>query len=171
MRTKTQLLLLTIVGNMIIAGIFLGLSSYREDKQESANLAASASLYQQAWDTMASDYFSQGIGTWHPQTGAIEKRGIWNETSGYNFPEELDFDGPFENPLFNAVNSRDAVAISNVVAEIFAEELDYALVSFIFVLDAAVNYTVPLVSKVMGSTPASRALNITAAIDKPATPA
>ena len=137
MRTKTQLLLLTIVGNMIIAGIFLGLSSYREDKQESANLAASASLYQQAWDTMASDYFSQGIGTWHPQTGAIEKRGIWNETSGYNFPEELDFDGPFENPLFNAVNSRDAVAISNVVAEIFAEELDYALVSFIFVLDAA----------------------------------
>ena len=137
MRTKTQLLLLTIVGNMIIAGIFLGLSSYREDKQESANLAASASLYQQAWDTMANDYFSQGIGTWHPQTGAIEKRGIWNETSGYNFPEELDFDGPFENPLFNAVNSRDAVAISNVVAEIFAEELDYALVSFIFVLDAA----------------------------------
>ena len=137
MRTKTQLLLLTIVGNMIIAGIFLGLSSYREDKQESANLAASASLYQQAWDTMANDYFSQGIGTWHPQTGAIEKRGIWNETSGYNFPEELDFDGPFGNLLFNAVNSRDAVAIDNVVAEIFAEELDYALVSFIFVLDAA----------------------------------
>ena len=94
MRTKTQLLLLTIVGNMVIAGIFLGLSSYREDKQESANLAASASLYQQAWDTMANDYFSQGIGTWHPQTGAIEKRGIWNETSGYNFPEDLDFDGP-----------------------------------------------------------------------------
>ena len=137
MRTKTQLLLLTIVGNMIIAGIFLGLSSYREDKQESANLAASASLYQQAWDTMANDYFSQGIGTWHPQTGAIEKRGIWNETSGYNFPEGLDFDGPFGNLLFNAVNSRDAVAINNVVAEIFAEELDYALVSFIFVLDAA----------------------------------
>ena len=137
MRTKTQLLLLTIVGNMIIAGIFLGLSSYREDKQESANLAASASLYQQAWDTMANDYFSQGIGTWHPQTGAIEKRGIWNETSGYNFPEGLDFDGPFGNLLFNAVDSRDAVAIDNVVAEIFAEELDYALVSFIFVLDAA----------------------------------
>ena len=56
---------------------------------------------------------------------------------GYNFPEELDFDGPFENPLFNAVNSRDASRHSNVVAEIFAEELDYALVSFIFVLDAA----------------------------------
>ena len=33
MRTKTQLLLLTIVGNMIIAGIFLGLSNYREDNK------------------------------------------------------------------------------------------------------------------------------------------
>ena len=137
MRTKTQLLLLTIVGNMIIAGIFLGLSSYREDKKESATLAASASLYQQAWDTMASDSFSQGIGAWHPQTGAIEKRGIWNETSSYNFPEGVDFAGSFGNPLFNAVQSRDRVAINNVVAEIFAEELDYALVSFIFVLDAA----------------------------------
>ncbi len=137
MRTKTQLLLLTIAGNVIIAGIFLSLANYREDKQESANLAASASLYQQAWDTMASDSFSQGIGTWHPQTGAMEKRGFWDEASSYNFPEGLEFEGPFENPLFNAIHSRDVVAVDNVVATIFAEELDYALVSFIFVLDAA----------------------------------
>ena len=74
MRTKTQILLLTILGNVLIAGIFLILSEYRTDKQQRDNLAASAGLYQQAWDTLANDAFSLSIGEWHPQTGLFEKR-------------------------------------------------------------------------------------------------
>ena len=137
MKTKTQLLMLTILGNLVLGGIFLSLSEYRAAKQESSNLAASAGLYQQAWDTMANDAFAQGIGAWHPQTGELEKRDVWNEKSSYEFPESLDLDGPYANPLFNVVHNRDAVGVSQVVAEIFAQELDYALVSFIIVLDAS----------------------------------
>ena len=85
MKTKTQLLMLTILGNLVLGGIFLGLSEYRAAKQESSNLAASAGLYQQAWETMANDAFAQGIGAWHPQTGAIEKRDVWNEKSSSSF--------------------------------------------------------------------------------------
>ncbi len=46
MKTKTQLLMLTILGNLALGGIFLSLSEYRAAKQESSNLAASAGLYQ-----------------------------------------------------------------------------------------------------------------------------
>ena len=42
MRTKTQILLLTVLGNVLIAGIFLVLSEYRTNKQQRDNLAASA---------------------------------------------------------------------------------------------------------------------------------
>ena len=118
MKTKTQLLMLTILGNLALGGIFLGLSEYRAAKQESSNLAASAGLYQQAWETMANDAFAQGIGAWHPQTGAIEKRDVWNEKSSYEFPESLYLDGPYANPLFNVVHNRDAEGMSEVVAEI-----------------------------------------------------
>ncbi len=137
MKTKTQLLLLTVLGNIVIAGIFLGLSEYRADKQEADSLAASASLYQQAWDTMASDAFVQGIGAWHPQTGEFEKRDIWNQKSAYEFPEGIDVEGPFENPLFNSLSEKNPEAIEDVVSNIFADALDYTLVSFIIALDEA----------------------------------
>ncbi len=139
MRTKTQLLTLTIVGNLLIAAIFLGLSEFRAQKQQAASLAASAGLYQQAWDTMANDAFAQGVGAWHPQTGSLEKRDIWNENSTFEFTEGADLDGAFENPLFNAVQGGDQLAIEQLVAEIFAEEIDYALLSFVIALDMAGN--------------------------------
>ena len=137
MRTKTQLLMLTIVGNLLIAAIFMGLSEFRARKQQAASLDASAGLYQQAWDTMANDAFAQGVGAWHPQTGNLEKRDIWTENSTFEFPEGVDPDGDFENPLFNAIQSADQLAIGELVAEIFAEEIDYALVSFVIALDKA----------------------------------
>ena len=93
MRTKTQILLLTVLGNVLIAGIFLVLSEYRTNKQQRDNLAASAGLYQQAWDTMANDAFSLSIGEWHPQTGLFEKRDVWEENSNFAFPEGLIEDG------------------------------------------------------------------------------
>ena len=139
MRTKTQLLTLTIVGNLLIAAIFLGLSEFRAQKQQAASLAASAGLYQQAWDTMANDAFAQGVGAWHPQTGNLEKRDIWNENSTFEFPEGVDLGGAFENPLFNAIQGGDQLAIEELVAEVFAEEIDYALVSFVIALDTAGN--------------------------------
>ena len=137
MRTKTQLLTLTIVGNLLIAAIFLGLSEFRTQKQQAASLAASAGLYQQAWDTMANDAFAQGIGAWHPQTGNLEKRDIWNENSTFEFPEGSDPGGAFENPLFNAIQSEDQLAVEKLVAEVFADEIDYALLSFVIALDPA----------------------------------
>ena len=137
MRTKTQLLTLTIVGNLLIAAIFLGLSEFRAQKQQAASLAASAGLYQQAWDTMANDAFAQGIGAWHPQTGNLEKRDIWNENSTFEFPEGTDPGGAFENPLFNAIQSEDQLALEELVAEVFADEIDYALLSFVIALDPA----------------------------------
>ncbi len=137
MKTKTQLLLLTILGNFVIAGIFLGLSEFRASKQEASSLAASAGLYQQAWDTMASDAFTQGIGAWHPQTGEFEKRDIWNQNSAYEFPEDIDVEGPYQNPLFNALSNKNPEAIQRVTAGIFADALDYTLVSFIIALDEA----------------------------------
>ena len=139
MRTKTQLLMLTIVGNLLIAAIFLGLSEFRAQKQQAASLAASAGLYQQAWDTMANDAFAQGVGAWHPQTGNLEKRDIWNENSTFEFPEGVDLGGAFENPLFNAIQGGDQLAIEELVAGVFAEEIDFALVSFVIALDTAGN--------------------------------
>ena len=123
MRTKTQLLALTIVGNLLIAAIFLGLSEFRAQKQQATSLAASAGLYQQAWDTMANDAFAQGIGAWHPQTGNLEKRDIWNENSTFEFLKDVDPGGAFENPLFNAMRSGDRLAIEEVVGKVFADEI------------------------------------------------
>ena len=108
MRTKTQILLLTVLGNVLIAGIFLILSEYRTEKQQRDNLAASAGLYQQAWDTMANDAFSLSIGEWHPQTGLFEKRDVWQETSNFAFPEELIDDGEYKNPILNSMASGDS---------------------------------------------------------------
>ena len=78
MRTKTQLLMLTIVGNLLIAAIFLGLSEFRAQKQQAASLGLGGTI-SAGLDTMANDAFAQGVGAWHPQTGNLEKRDIWNE--------------------------------------------------------------------------------------------
>ena len=134
MKTKTQLLMLTILGNILIAVIFLTLSEYRSDKQRADSLASSAGLYQQAWETMINDSFSQGIGAWHPQTGALEKRDAWQQKSAFQFPRDLTVEGPYENPIFNAMVLGDKGVIEEVVTEIFVEEIDYALVSFIIAL-------------------------------------
>ena len=135
MRTKTQILLLTILGNVLIAGIFLILSEYRADKQQSDNLAASAGLYQQAWDTMANDAFSLSIGEWHPQTGLFEKRDVWQENSNFAFPEGLIEESAYKNPILSSMASGDSAKVETVFSEIFGESLEFALMSFILVLD------------------------------------
>mgnify|MGYP001175703093 FL=1 len=135
MRTKTQILLLTIFGNVLIAGIFLILSEYRTDKQQRDNLAASAGLYQQAWDTMANDAFSLSIGEWHPQTGLFEKRDVWQENSNFAFPEGLIEDGEYKNPILNSIALGDSAKIETVFSAIFSEPLEFALMSFVLVLD------------------------------------
>ena len=135
MRTKTQILLLTIFGNVLIAGIFLILSEYRTDKQQRDNLSASAGLYQQAWETMANDAFSLSIGEWHPQTGLFEKRDVWQENSNFAFPEGLVDDGEYKNPILNSIALGDSAKIETVFSAIFSEPLEFALISFILVLD------------------------------------
>ena len=88
---------------------------------------------------MANDAFAQGIGAWHPQTGNLEKRDIWNENSTFEFLKDVDPGGAFENPLFNAMRSGDRLAIEEVVGKVFADEIDYASLSFVIALDAAGN--------------------------------
>ena len=90
MSVKFRIIALSLVGNAAIALIFFALSEYQGEQRESASIESSASVYGQAWRTVLNDSFSSSIGTFHPQSGEIEKARIWNESLVEVGGEEID---------------------------------------------------------------------------------
>lgn len=135
MTTKGQLLTLTIVGNVIIAALFLMLSFSQLRDQQAANLATSAAVYQQAWNTASNESFDISIGSWHPQTGTPDKRSIWDPD--HNFSVELNSENHISgaNPLYDAVKQANSDRIDEVFTSLFGNEIDSMSLSFVLLLD------------------------------------
>ena len=136
MNTRGQLIALTILGNVVIAAIFLALSSNQLTQQESANLDASAMVYQQAWNTASSEWYEESIGSWHPQTGSPEKRPIWVAGQGFSFEDNVELDDTGINPLYAAIRGKDSEDIENVLIDLFGEEIDNMDLSFVYHIDS-----------------------------------
>ena len=126
MTTKIQLLLLTILGNILIATTFLVLSNLQQERQEEYGLTSSASLILQAWTT-ASNQAYESVGEWDPITGSFEKRAVWQENSQFYFSPDTEIDGEFGNPVFNALASQDKGSIAAVFDGFLVEDVEDSL--------------------------------------------
>ena len=125
MSVKFRIIALSLVGNAAIALIFFALSEYQGEQRESASIESSASVYGQAWRTVLNDSFSSSIGTFHPQSGEIEKARIWNESLVEVGGEEID--------LIALVNDGNSEAIETALDSYFAEAFEWGDLSFVMV--------------------------------------
>ena len=130
------MLALTILGNVVIAAIFLALSSNQLTQQQAANLDTSAMVYQQAWNTASSEWYEESIGSWHPQTGSPEKRPIWDAGQGFSFQDNFELNDAGINPLYAAIVEKNSEDIENVLTELFGEEIDNMDLSFVYLIDS-----------------------------------
>ena len=130
------MLALTILGNVVIAAIFLALSSNQLTQQQAANLDTSAMVYQQAWNTASSEWYEESIGSWHPQTGSPEKRPFWDAGQGFSFQDNFKLNDAGTNPLYAAILEKNSEDIENVLTELFGEEIDNMDLSFVYLIDS-----------------------------------
>lgn len=135
MTTRGQLLTLTIVGNVIIAALFLALSSDQLGDQQNANLETSARVYQQAWNTASNESFDLSIGLWHPLTGSPEKRAVWRPDESVTLSRGYPENSNVKNPLYRVLIARDVEQIRDVFTQVFEEDVDSMALSFVYILD------------------------------------
>lgn len=135
MRTKTQILLLAIFGNLGLAAIFLSLNINELAEQEKNRLDDAASVYEQAWKFTANDAFFKSVGAWHPYFGDSDKINIWSENANTTLFEKFHQGGPATNYLLNAISAGEQSEIDRVLEGLFGREIGRARLSFVAFLD------------------------------------
>lgn len=135
MTVKARIIALALVGNAAIALIFLFLSLYQSQQQETSSIASSASLYQQAWRTVLNDSYNASVGRFHPQTGDEMNLQIW-EADPFADPSAGEGDDP--NAQLQAVlRAPDGELVAtDFLDAYFAEALEWGDISFVMAFNA-----------------------------------
>ncbi|NCF45670.1 MAG: hypothetical protein GWP70_12765, partial [Proteobacteria bacterium] len=135
MTVKARIIALALVGNAAIALIFLFLSSYQSQQQETSSIASSASLYQQAWRTVLNDSYNASVGRFHPQTGDEMNLQIW-EADPFADPSAGTADDPNARlqALLRAADGE--LVATDFMDAYFAEALEWGDISFVMAFNA-----------------------------------
>ena len=92
MSIKLRIILLSLIGNIAIAAVFLTLAQYQTSQKDQAAIESSATVYGQAWRTVLNDSFDNSVGFFHPQSGDMDKITIWQvDTTAEDPPVLVDF--------------------------------------------------------------------------------
>ena len=127
MPIRLQLLLFGVIGNVLVAGIFIFSFGYRENIQEDSSNESLLTLYESAWyQTYNKSY--DVMSKWLPVTG--ENASFWDPDSEI-FLDEVDSSNIFTNPLLDTI-SADRIGDAQYLIELFfEEELDYGNLSYV----------------------------------------
>ena len=127
MPIRLQLLLFGVLGNVLVAAIFIFSFDYRENIQEDSSNESLLTLYESAWYQTYNKSFDV-MSKWLPVTG--ENASYWEEDSEI-FLDEVAPSNIFTNPLLDTI-SADRIGNAQYLIELFfEEELDYGNLSYV----------------------------------------
>ena len=127
MPIRLQLLLFGVIGNVLVAAIFIFSFGYRENIQENSSNESLLTLYESAWYQTYNKSFDV-MSKWLPVTG--ENASFWEPDSEI-FLDEVASSNIFTNPLLDTI-SADRIGDAQYLIELFfEEELDYGNLSYV----------------------------------------
>ena len=127
MPIRLQLLLFGVIGNVLVAAIFIFSFGYRENIQEDSSNESLLTLYESAWYQTYNKSFDV-MSKWLPVTG--ENASFWDPDSEI-FLDEVDSSNNYTNPLLDTI-SADRIGDAQYLIELFfEEELDYGNLSYV----------------------------------------
>jgi len=127
MPIRLQLLLFGVIGNVLVAAIFIFSFGYRENIQEDSSNESLLTLYESAWYQTYNKSFDV-MSKWLPVTG--ENASFWNPDSEI-FLDEVASSNIYTNPLLDTI-SADRIGDAQYLIELFfEEELDYGNLSYV----------------------------------------
>ncbi|MDC3228783.1 response regulator [Gammaproteobacteria bacterium] len=129
MPIRLQLLLFGVIGNVLVAAIFIFSFGYRENIQEDSSNESLLTLYESAWYQTYNKSFDV-MSKWLPVTG--ENASFWDPDSEI-FLDEVASSNIYTNPLLDTI-SADRIGDAQYLIELFfEEELDYGNLSYVMV--------------------------------------
>ena len=127
MPIRLQLLLFGVIGNVLVAAIFIFSFGYRENIQEDSSNESLLTLYESAWYQTYNKSFDV-MSKWLPVTG--ENASFWDPDSEI-FLDEVNSSNLYTNPLLDTI-SADRIGDAQYLIELFfEEELDYGNLSYV----------------------------------------
>ncbi len=127
MPIRLQLLLFGVIGNILVAAIFIFSFGYRENIQEDSSNESLLTLYESAWYQTYNKSFDV-MSKWLPVTG--ENASFWDPDSEI-FLDEVSSSNLYTNPLLDTI-SADRIGDAQYLIELFfEEELDYGNLSYV----------------------------------------
>jgi len=127
MPIRLQLLLFGVIGNVLVAAIFISSFGYRENIQEESSNESLLTLYESAWYQTYNKSFDT-MSKWLPVTG--ENASFWDPDSEI-FLDEVASSNIYTNPLLDTI-SADRIGDAQYLIELFfEEELDYGNLSYV----------------------------------------
>ncbi len=127
MPIRIQLLLFGVLGNILIASVFLFSSTYRENIQETSAGDSLVVLYESAWFQTYNTTFER-MSRWLPNIG--ENGEYWDPDSEV-FPDEVETEGEIINPILDSINSRSLGNAQYLIELLFEDDLDEGNLSFV----------------------------------------
>jgi len=124
---RLQLLLFGVIGNLLVAAIFIFSFGYREDIQEESSNESLLTLYESAWyQTYNKSY--DVMSKWLPVTGA--NASFWDPDSEI-FLDEVDSSNNYTNPLLDTISAGRIGDAQYLIELLFEDELDYGYLSYV----------------------------------------
>ena len=127
MPIRLQLLLFGVIGNVLVATIFIVSSNYRESIQEDSSNESLLTLYESAWyQTYNKSY--DVMSKWKPVTG--DNASFWDPNSEI-FLDEVDSSDNYTNPLLDTISAGRIGDAQYLIELLFEDELDYGFLSYV----------------------------------------
>ena len=127
MPIRLQLLLFGVIGNVLVAAIFIFSFGYRENIQEDSSNESLLTLYESAWYQTYNKSFDV-MSKWLPVTG--ENSSFWDPDSEI-FLDEVSSSNNYTNPLLDTISANRIGDAQYLIELFFEEELDYGNLSYV----------------------------------------
>ena len=127
MPIRLQLLLFGVIGNVLVAAIFIFSFGYRENIQEDSSNESLLTLYESAWYQTYNKSFDV-MSKWLPVTG--ENASFWDPDSEI-FLDEVSSSNNYTNPLLDTISANRIGDAQYLIELFFEEELDYGNLSYV----------------------------------------
>ena len=129
MPIRLQLLLFGVLGNVLVAAIFIFSFGYRENIQENSSNESLLTLYESAWYQTYNKSF-EVMSKWLPITG--ENASYW-EPDTEIYMDEVSPSNNFTNPFLDTISAKRIGDAQYLIELFFEEELDYGNLSYVMV--------------------------------------
>ena len=126
MSIRAQLLFFGLLGNLLIASVFLYSSRNIDSIQQEASGESLVVLYESAWFQTYNNTFER-MSRWLPTIG--EKGEVW-DLENDTLSEEVDTIGDFPNPILDSIKSRSLGNAQYLIELLFEDDLDEGNLSF-----------------------------------------